>query len=71
MNVSSLITILTFNPPSIPDDVFTVNVVVMVTAFSRFGNGPASDPETARITGKYLDKCSRDSASVLKPCNYA
>ena len=51
INVSSSTTTLTFTAPSLPDDVFTGIVVVMVTAISRYGIGPASDPETAVITG--------------------
>ena len=51
MNVSSSITTLTFNAPLLLNGVFTGNIVVMVNAFSRYGIGQASDPETARITG--------------------
>ena len=51
MNVSSSITTLTFNAPLLLNGVFTGNVVVKVNAFSRYGIGQASDPETAQITG--------------------
>ena len=52
VNVNS--STLTFTAPSLPHDVFTGTVVVMVTATSRYGIGPASDPETAIINGKYV-----------------
>ena len=52
MNVSSSTTTLTFTAPSLPDGVFTGNVVVMVMAIGRYGIGPASEPETAVFTGK-------------------
>ena len=51
MNVNSSTITLTFTAPSLPDGVFTGTVVVMVTAFSRYGIGPASDPVNAMITG--------------------
>ena len=51
MNVSSSTTTLTFTAPSLPDDMFTDTVVVMVTAVNKYGVGPASNPETATITG--------------------
>ena len=51
MNVTSPTTTLIFTAPSVPDGVFTGTVVVMVTAVSRYGVGPASNPETATITG--------------------
>ena len=51
MNLNSSTTTLTFTAPSLPDGVFTGTVVVMVTAVNRYGVGPASDPETAVITG--------------------
>ena len=54
MNVNSSTTILTFTAPSLPDDVFTGTVVVMVTAVNRYGVGPASDPAIAIIYGQYL-----------------
>ena len=50
INVTNSITI-TFIP-SLPDNVFTYTVVVMVTAVNRYGRGPASEPETAVINGK-------------------
>ena len=53
MNVNNSNTRLTFTAPSLPDGVFTGTVFVMVTAFSRYGIGPASDPDTAIINGKY------------------
>ena len=49
MNVNSSTTTLTFTALSLPDGVFTGTVVVMVTAISKFGIGPASDPATAEI----------------------
>ena len=51
VNVNSSTTTLTFTAPSLPDGVFTGTVVVMVTAVSRYGVGPASDPATAEIRG--------------------
>ena len=51
MNVNSSTTTLTFTAPSLPDGVFTGTVVVMVTAVSRYGVGPASDPQTTTVTG--------------------
>ena len=54
MNVNSSTTTLTFTAPSLPDDVFTGTVVVMVTATSRYGIGTASGSETAIITGSYV-----------------
>jgi len=49
INVASSTTTLTFAAPSLPDGVFSGTVVVMVTAISRFGMGPTSDPVTTRI----------------------
>ena len=51
VNVDNSTTTLTFTAPSLPDDVFTGTVVVMVTAVNRLGIGPASDPATAEIRG--------------------
>ena len=51
INVNSSTTTLTFTAPSLPDDVFTDTVVVMVTAVNRFGEGPDSDHVTATVTG--------------------
>ena len=51
VNVDSSTTTLTFTAPSLPDDVFTGTVVVMVIGISEFGIGPASNPETAEIRG--------------------
>ena len=51
VNVDSSTTTLTFTAPSLPDDVFTGTVVVMVIAVSSVGIGPASDPATAEIRG--------------------
>ena len=51
INVTSPITTLTFTAPSLPEGVFTGNVVVTVTAVSGIGLGPASDPATAEIRG--------------------
>ena len=49
MNVNSSTTTLTFTAPSLPDDVFTGTVVVMVTAISRYGVGSPSNPVAAII----------------------
>ena len=54
INVDSSTTTLTFTAPSLPDGVFTGTVVVMMTAVSRLGIGPASDPATAKIEGMYV-----------------
>ena len=54
INVNSSTTTLTFTAPSLPDDVFTGTVVVMVTATSKYGIGPASEPEAAVIYGNTL-----------------
>ena len=54
MNIDSPTNTLTFPAPLLPDGVFTSTVVVMVTALSRYGKGPTSDPETAIITGMYV-----------------
>ena len=51
MNVNSSTTTLTFTAPSLPDGVFTGTVVVMVTVTTRYGIGPASEPEVAVIYG--------------------
>ena len=51
INVNSSTTTLTFTAPSLPDDVFTDAVVVMVTAVNRFGEGPDSDHVMATVTG--------------------
>ena len=53
-NVNSSTTTLTFTAPSLPGGVFTGTIVVMVTAVNRYGVGPASDPETATVTGKSM-----------------
>ena len=53
MNVNNSTTTLLFTAPSLPDDVFTGTVVVMVTAVRGSGEGPPSDPATAEITGMY------------------
>ena len=49
MNVNSSTTTLTFTAPSLPDDVFTGTVVVMVTAVNRYGVGQTSKPVTTII----------------------
>ena len=51
MNVNCSTTTLTFTAPSLPYDVFTGTVAVMVTAVSIYGVGPASETELAVITG--------------------
>ena len=52
MYVDSSTNGLTFAVPSLPDNVFTGTVVVMVTAFNRYGIGSASDSVNATLTGK-------------------
>ena len=52
MTVTSSTTTLTFTAPSLPNGVLTGTVVVMVTAVSRYGIGPASQPQTAVFTSK-------------------
>ena len=54
ISVDSSTTTLTFTAPSLPDGVFTGTVVVMVTAVSRFGIGPASDLVIFEVTGMYI-----------------
>ena len=54
MSVNSSTTRLTFTTPSLPDGAFIHTVVVMVTAVNRYGIGPASNPETARMYGKHV-----------------
>ena len=51
MNVNSSTTTLTFTAPSLPDDVLTGTVVVMVTAISRYGVGQDSDHVMTTVTG--------------------
>ena len=51
-NASSSNTTLTFTAPSLPDGVFTGNIVVMVSAMSIYGIGPASDSEPVTVFGK-------------------
>ena len=53
LNVTSSTTTLTFTAPSLPDDVFTGTVVVMVTAINRFGRGTPSDPDSFEISKLY------------------
>ena len=57
MNVDSSTTTLTFTAPSLPDGVFTGTVVVTVTATSRYGIGPASEPAHVTITGTTIHLC--------------
>ena len=52
MNVNNPTTILSFDAPLLPDGVFNGSVVVIVNATSRYGIGPASEPEAAVIYGK-------------------
>ena len=54
MNVNSSTTTLTFTAPLLLDEAFTGTIVVMVTATSRYGIGPASEPEAAVISGNIL-----------------
>ena len=51
INVNNSTTTLTFTAPSLPDGVFTVTVVVMVTAVNRFGVGPPSDLVIVKVNG--------------------
>ena len=51
MNVNSSTTTLTFTAPSLPDDVFTGTVVVMVNGINRYGVGPDSDHVMVTVTG--------------------
>ena len=54
MTVNNSTTRLTFTTPSLPDGAFTHTVVVTVATVNRYGIGPASNPETAIIYGKYV-----------------
>ena len=54
INVNRSTTTLTFTAPSLPDGVFTVTVVVMVTAVNRFGVGPPSNLVIAKVNGIYV-----------------
>ena len=67
---SSNTTTLIFIAPLLPDDVFNGTVVVMVTAVSRIGVGPASAPATAKITGKYVYICMYIVCNNLQ-CRYS
>ena len=67
MNVNSSTTTLTFTAPSLPDDMFIGTIVVMVTAVSSIGVGPASDPATAVISGMRL---LYNVECLLYVCNY-
>ena len=64
MNVTSSTTALTFTAPSLPDGVFSGAVAAMVTAISRYGVGPASETETAVVTGVYI--CGKISVSNMQ-----
>ena len=55
MNITSSTTLM-FDAPSLPHNVFTHIVVVIVTAVNRYGMGPASEPKTAEIYGKITFK---------------
>ena len=57
VNVNSSTTTLTFTAPSLPNNVFTGTVVVMVTTTSRYGIGPASEPAHVTITGITIHLC--------------
>ena len=54
MSVNASITTLIFTAPSLPADVITGTIVVIVTALSKYGIGPASDPVAVIITSKYI-----------------
>ena len=49
-NVTIPTTILTFTAPSLPDGVFSGNIIVTVTAINRFGRGMPSDPKNFLIS---------------------
>ena len=53
MNVNGSKTTLIFTAPSLPDGVFTGTFAVVVTAISRYGVGPPSDPALTEIKGIY------------------
>ena len=53
VNVNNSTTTLMFTAPSLPDDVSTGTVVVMVSAINRYGIGPAS-AATTEIRGNTL-----------------
>ena len=65
MNVNSSTTTLTFTAPSLPDGVFTVTIVVVVTAVNKYGMGLASDPATTRIYGQYYISVYRYNCVIL------
>ena len=54
INVTSSTTTLTFTAPSLPNGVFTGTIFVMVTAVRGSEKGPASEPVTDVIYGKYV-----------------
>ena len=54
INVRSSYTRLRFGVPSLPHCVFTGTIVIKVTAVRGSAVGPASDPATAVIIGKYM-----------------
>ena len=54
MNVSSSTNTLIFTAPSLPNGVFTDTIVVMVTAVSKYGVGPASETDAAVVNGKQI-----------------
>ena len=51
MDITSSTTLI-FDAPSLPHNVFTYIVVVIVTAVNKYGIGPASEPKAAAIYGK-------------------
>ena len=59
MNVNSSTTTLTFIAPSLPDEVFTGTVVVMVAAIYRFGIGPPRDLVSAGKKHSNLYICTQ------------
>ena len=54
VDVNNLTTTWVFTAPSLLDGVFTDTVVVMVTAFNKFGIGQPSDPKAVEVTGTCL-----------------
>ena len=68
MNVNSSTTTLTFTAPSLPYGVFTDTVIVVVTATSRYGILPASEPKAAIINGN-MPLLVANVLSLLVMCN--
>ena len=49
-NVTSPTTTLTFTAPSLPNEAFIGNIIVIVTAINRLGRGTPSDPDYSEIS---------------------